>query len=137
MKKVSLGFPFGAPQFPAARVTTAVRQHRSQAQLTYSHNLKKTQKSQERINIKDMFQNSLSNGTNYFSLTHFYFLLETFAICRLGLRKISISRSEDAPLFWEHLEKPAVECSAASVHSRLAWGCMNHWFEVTLASIMF
>lgn len=84
-----------------------------------------------------MFQNSLSNGTNYFSLTHFYFLLETFAICGLGLRKISISRSEDAPLFWEHLEKPAVECSAASVHSRLAWGCMNHWFEVTLASIMF
>lgn len=73
-----------------------------------------------------MFQNSLSNCTNYFSWANFYFLLETFAICRLGLRKISISRCEDAPLFWEHLELPAVECSATSVHSTLAWGHMNH-----------
>lgn len=31
VKKVSLGFPFGAPQFPATRVTTALRQHSTQA----------------------------------------------------------------------------------------------------------
>lgn len=73
-----------------------------------------------------MFQNFLSNCTNYFSWVHFYFSLKTFAICRLGLRKISISRCEDAPLFWDHLELPAVECSAASVHWRLAWSHTNH-----------
>jgi len=33
----------------------------------------------------------------------------------------------------EHLELPSVEYNAPSVHPGLAWGYMNHWFEISLA----